>query len=185
MSQQVPRLEFDQLEAKLQATLKARVERLGYLGEFFKCTGHNPDVLRHFMEMTEALKKALPDKLTEAVSLSIAVKADNAYERNQHERLCVKLGFGHDWVRAVEKLDPENQALMSEAEKAGQSYALAAMARFGKDCGKEFDRLIAAAGHRQAMAVSMLVGRYVTHAIVVNTLALTPPKPSIFEEAAQ
>ena len=35
-----------------------------------------------------------------------------------------------------------------------------------------------------AMAVAMLVGRYVSHAIIVNTLALVPPKPSIFDEGA-
>jgi alkylhydroperoxidase family enzyme len=184
MTQKVPRLEFDQLEPKLRDTLRARVERLGYLGEFFKCTGHNPDVLRHFMEMTEALKKALPDRITEAVALSIAVKAGNDYERNQHERLSNKLGFGHDWIRAVESLTPGGHALMSAAEKAAQTYTVAAMDRLGKECGAEFEALVDALDARQAMAVAMLVGRYVSHAIIVNTLALVPPKPSIFDEGA-
>ena len=113
MSKRIPRLEMDEFEPRLRESLRPRVERLGYLGEFFKCTAHTPDVLRYFMEMTEALKKAVPDRVTEAVSLTIAVKTNNDYERNQHERLCVKLGFGHDWVRAVEMLDPEHQDLMS------------------------------------------------------------------------
>lgn len=56
MSARVPRP--DELEPKLREALRPRVERLGYLGEFFRCAGHAPDVLRHFMAMTEALKQA-------------------------------------------------------------------------------------------------------------------------------
>ena len=182
MSKRIPRLEMDEFEPRLRESLRPRVERLGYLGEFFKCTAHTPDVLRYFMEMTEALKKAVPDRVTEAVSLTIAVKTNNDYERNQHERLCVKLGFGHDWVRAVEMLDPEHQDLMSEAERAAQAYALVAMERFGNQCQKEFERVLDALPVSEAIGVLMLVGRYITHAIAVNTLALVPPKPSIFEE---
>lgn len=182
MSQRIPRLELDQFESRLRETLRPRVERLGYLGEFFKCTAHAPDVLRYFMEMTEALKKAVPDRVTEAVSLTVAVKTGNAYERNQHERLCIKLGFGHDWVRAVEQLDPEHQPLLSEAERAAQVYTLAAMERFGQRCEQEFERVLDHLPVSEAVGVMMLVGRYITHAIAVNTLALVPPKPSIFEE---
>jgi hypothetical protein len=173
---------MDELEPRLRETLRPRVERLGYLGEFFKCTGHAPDVLRYFMEMTEALKKAVPDRVTEAVALTIAVKTGNAYERNQHERLCIKLGFGEDWVRAVEKLDPGQQKIMSEAERAAQAYALAALGRYGQDCEEEFNRVLDALPVSEAIGVLMLTGRYITHAIAVNTLGLTPPKPSIFEE---
>jgi hypothetical protein len=134
------------------------------------------------MEMTEALKKALPDKITETVALSIAVKTGNDYERNQHERLSAKLGFGQEWVRSVEKLDPENQDLMTEAERVAQTFALAAMERMGRQCDKEFERLLDILEVPEAVSVLMLVGRYITHAIAVNTLGLIPPKPSIFEE---
>lgn len=185
MSKRIPRLEMDDLEPRLRETLRPRVERLGYLGEFFKCTGHAPDVLRYFMEMTESLKKAVPDRVTEAVSLTVAVKTGNDYERNQHERLCLKLGFGHDWVRAVERLDPAQQEILSEAERAAQAYTLAAMDRFGRDCTSEFDRLLDTLEVPEAVGVMLLVGRYITHSIAVNTLALTPPKPSIFEEQKQ
>jgi hypothetical protein len=182
MSQRIPRLELDQLEPELRETLQPRVERLGYLGEFFKCTGHAPHVLRHFMEMTEALKKAIPDRITETVALTVAVKTKNSYERNQHERLCDKLGFSHDWIRAVETLDPDNQQAMSEAEQIVQLYTLAAMERMGNHCEDEFESLLDVLKVSEAVAVLMLVGRYLTHAVAVNTLGLTPPKPSIFEE---
>ena len=183
MSKRIPRLEMADLEPKLAETLRPRVERLGYLGEFFKCTGHAPHVLRHFMEMTEALKKAVPDRVTEAVALTVAVKTGNDYERNQHERLCEKLGFGREWVREVERLSPASAEALSDAERAAQAYTLAAIDRFGRDCGPEFEKVLEHLEVGEAVGVLMLVGRYLTHAIAVNTLDLTPPKPSIFEEA--
>src|SRR6267154_1580614 len=102
MSQRISRLEFDQLAPSVQKVLDARVKRLGYLGEFFKCSGHQPEILVPFMEMTEALKQALPDRLTELGALTVAALMANDYERNQHERLSRKLGFGEEWVAAVE-----------------------------------------------------------------------------------
>lgn len=181
----VPRLEFDQLEPKLKAQLEARVTRLGYLGEFFKCAGHAPDVLRHFMAMTEALKDALPDRLTEVGALTVACVMGNDYERNQHERLSRSLGFGHDWVRAVNALKPDASPLLSDAEKRVQQYVLAALKRNGIGVDAEFAAMGKAIGPAQAMAVVMLTGRYVTHALAVNTLGLKPPVPSIFADGSE
>src|SRR5688500_19029149 len=113
-SRVVERLSFDRLAPKVQDVLRARVERLGYLGEFFQCAGHQPDVLAPFMEMTEALKKALPDRLTEVGALTVACLMGNDYERHQHERLSAKLGFGAGWVAAVERLAPDEGEEMSE-----------------------------------------------------------------------
>src|SRR5580765_3076508 len=131
MSKKIPRLEMNELAPNVQEALAARVKRLGYLGEFFKCSGHNPDVLVSFMEMTEALKEALPDRLTEVGSLTVAGAMGNAYERNQHERLSEKLGFGRDWVAAVNKLDPGGSGPLSKEERAVQRLALAVVGRKG------------------------------------------------------
>jgi alkylhydroperoxidase family enzyme len=182
MSRKIPRLEMNELAANVQQTLAARVKRLGYLGEFFKCSGHNPDVLVSFMEMTEALKEALPDRLTEVGSLTVAGLMGNDYERNQHERLSEKLGFGRDWVAAVNQLTPDAEGPMSEDERSVQRLALAVIQRHGKNVDVELDALIERIGHRQAMAVLFLIGRYVMHAYVVNALNLAPPVPSIFAE---
>jgi alkylhydroperoxidase family enzyme len=180
MSKKIPRLEMDQLAPKVQETLAARVKRLGYLGEFFKCSGHNPDVLVPFMEMTEALKEALPDRLTEVGALTVAGLLGNEYERNQHERLSEKLGFGRDWVAAVNRLDPEAGGPMSGDERAVQRLALAVVKRQAHGVEKELDAVIERIGHAQAMATLFLIGRYVMHAYVVNALHLAPPVPSIF-----
>lgn len=183
MSKRIPRLEMDALAPNVQETLAARVKRLGYLGEFFKCSGHNPDVLVPFMEMTEALKHALPDRLTETGSLTVAGLMGNAYERNQHERLSEKLGFGRDWVAAVNRLEPDAAGPMSEDERAVQRLAMAVVENKGHGVEKELEAAITRIGHQQAMAALFLIGRYVMHAYVVNALALTPPVPSIFESA--
>jgi len=42
MTDLIPRLEFDQLDDGLAAALRPKYERLGYLGEFFKCMGRQP-----------------------------------------------------------------------------------------------------------------------------------------------
>jgi hypothetical protein len=178
MSKRIPRLEMDQLDPKIRDMLKPRVDRLGYLGEFFKCTAHVPDVLYHFYQMTEALKDALPDKLTEIVALTVAKRMENDYERHQHERLCLKLGFGEPWVRSVEACAPKTAPGLADAERLTQEYTLAAMANNGKGVARQFDALTATVGPDQAMAIIMLIGRYVAHALTVNTLELAPPVPS-------
>jgi alkylhydroperoxidase family enzyme len=131
------------------------------------------------MEMTEALKEALPGRLTEVGSLTVAGAMGNAYERNQHERLSEKLGFGRDWVAAVNKLAPDAASPMSEDERAVQRLALVVVERKGHGVDKELEALIDRIGPQQTMAMLFLVGRYVMHAYVVNALNLAPPVPSI------
>jgi len=169
------------LRADVAEYLQPRVKRLGYLGELFKCAGHAPGVLLGFMNFTDALKEALPDRLTEVGALTVAGVLRNDYERHQHERLSVKLGFGEDWVAAVNRLDPDNAPLLSDAERAVQRYAMVAMETKGFGAQTEFEQVLAHLSAAQAMAFAFLVGRYLTHALVVNTLQLKPPVSSIFE----
>jgi alkylhydroperoxidase family enzyme len=180
MSSRIPRLEMEQLAPEVQQALAARVKRLGYLGEFFKCSGHNPAVLVSFMEMTEALKDALPERLSEVGSLTVAVLMENDYERHQHERLSEKLGFGREWIAAVNRLAPDATGPLSEEERAVQRLAIAVVKRGGHDVQAELQAVIDCIGPAQAMAVLFLIGRYVMHTYVVNALNLTPPVPSIF-----
>ena len=183
MSAQIPRLTFGELTPNVQEVLREKYERLGYLGEFFSCTGHQPEILTSFMEMTENLKKALPDRLTETGALTVAVFMDNRYERHQHERLSGKLGFGEDWIAAVEKVAPDSAPLLSDEERALQRLAIALVERRGKDTKPELEAAIELLGKERAIAVLFLVGRYIAHALIVNCLELAPPVPSIFDEA--
>ena len=191
MSELIPKLSHEQMAPELAALLRPRVERLGYLGEFFQYTAHQPQALISFLVFTDDLKKALPDKLTETVSLTVAALMNNAYERVQHERLSLALGFGEAWVRAVlhgaislnGQHDGQAGGSLSSVEAKVQQLAVAVVNRKGHDTQPELENVIRAIGHEQAIAVLMLIGRYTTHAMIANALALSPPVPSPLDEA--
>ncbi|CAN5499815.1 hypothetical protein BH18ACT1_BH18ACT1_15490 [soil metagenome] len=176
MSARIDRLELSELPDDLRAALEPRVERLGYLGEFFRCAAHQPAALRSFMAFTDDLKAALPDDLTEVVALTVAASTGNDYERHQHERLCLRLGFDEAWVRRVLACDPSG--LDDHRPRAVQELTLALLADHGHAATAPLERLVAEAGAATAVAVLLLVSRYVAHALVVNALELAPPVPS-------
>lgn len=185
MSQSVPRITQEKLPPELAGRLAPRIQRLGYLGEFFQCMAHQPEVLLSFMDFTDNLKEALPDNLTEVVALTAAVSTGNDYERNQHERLCEKLGFSREWIREVLSLSPDSGNTLSAEEKATQHLTGCAIKHAGRNCTQEFEALCHEIGHKKAVGVLFLIGRYLCHSIVVNTLGLKPPVPSIFGEAGR
>jgi alkylhydroperoxidase family enzyme len=174
MSSRIPRLPTEEMLPELSAFLAPRVQRLGYLGEFFQCTAHQPEALLSFLEFTEHLKHALPDRLTEVVVLSVAVMLKSDYERIQHERLCVKLGFDPEWIDAVESLCGKAPTLTRE-EQVVQQFTLVAVQRNGHDTVCELESMIDVIGVERAIAVMMLIGRYISHSLIVNSLNLSPP----------
>jgi alkylhydroperoxidase family enzyme len=178
MSDLIPRLPREQLHPDLQAYLRPRIERLGYLGEFFQCAGHQPEALLSFLEYTDHLKHALPNNLTEIVSLTVAQIMNNSYERVQHERLSLKMGFGENWLREVLTLKGDGQAHMSEQEVLVQRLTMAAINRRGHDITAELEPVVRSVGPAMSIAVLMLVGRYLSHAIIANALNLPPPVSS-------
>lgn len=177
------RFQFDELDPRARDLLRERVERLGYLGEFFQVTGAQPSLLAPFMEMTLAFKDLLPQRLIEVGALTVASLMENRYELHQHERLSAKLGFGEEWIRAVEALSPDSAPGLSGDEQAVQRLVIAMVERRGKDVEPELDAVVGAIGAEQTVAVMFLVGRYITHALIVNSLALAPPVASIFKES--
>ena len=181
MSDLIPRLSFSELDPQLAELLRPKVERLNYLGEFFQCTGHQPRALMSFYSLTEDLKDALPDNLTELVALTIALKMRNDYERVQHERLALKLGFGEAWVREVLSLEANDRSRLSPEELLVQRFCIAVLDRDGQETTAEFESVIEAIGYKDAVAVLMLIGRYVMHALIANSLALEPPVTSPLE----
>jgi alkylhydroperoxidase family enzyme len=175
MSDQIPRLSAKELPPALASFLRPRVERLGYLGEFFQCTAHQPEALLSFLEFTEHLKHALPNNLTEAVALSIAMLMDNTYERVQHERLSLKLGFSEEWLREVLSLAADGHRILSQQERVVQQLVISVVHRRGRNTTPELEAVTRAIGPAQTIAVLMLIGRYMSHALIVNTLNLAPP----------
>ena len=163
----IARIGFDALDPTLREVLRPRVERLGYLGEFFQCAAHQPDALISLNALTEQLRGALPDDAAEIVALTVATVTGNDYERHQHERLSLKLGFGEDWIKRVIALDDGGIV---------QRTVLALLEDRGR--GADVDALAADKGDAFAVAVLLLTGRYVMHSMVVNALGLDPPVPS-------
>jgi alkylhydroperoxidase family enzyme len=181
MSDLIPRLPREKLHPELEAFLRPRIERLGYLGEFFQCTAHQPEALLSFLEFTDHLKHALPNNLTEVVSLTVAQLMNNRYERVQHERLSLKLGFGEDWLREVLSLFADGGGQLSEQEVLVQRLVVAAINRKGHDVTPELEPVVRSLGPAMTIAVLMLVGRYVSHALIANALNLAAPVPSPLE----
>lgn len=176
MSDLIPRLSLTELDPQLAEVLRPKVERLNYLGEFFQCTAHQPKALISFYALTEDLKEALPDNFTELVALTIATKMKNDYERVQHERLALKLGFTETWIREVESLKPGGQ--LSPTESRVQSLTVAILDRQGRGTDHELEEVVKDIGHKPAVAILMLIGRYVMHALIANSLELKPPVSS-------
>ncbi len=181
MSDLIPRLPPEKLHPDLEAFLRPRVERLGYLGEFFQCTAHQPEALLSFLEFTDHLKHALPNNLTEVVSLTVAQLMNNRYERVQHERLSLKLGFGENWLREVLSLAGDGRGHLSEQEVLVQRLVVATINRKGHDVTPQLEPVIRSLGPAMTIAVLMLVGRYVSHALIANALNLAAPVPSPLE----
>jgi hypothetical protein len=182
MSEWIPKLSQEEMAPELAAMLRPRVERLGYLGEFFRYTAHQPQALISFLDFTEDLKKALPNNLTEVVALTVAAFMSNDYERVQHERLSLKLGFGKAWVCEVLSLRPQETGQLSAAEIEVQKLAVAMLERKGHQTRPELEAVIREIGHERAIAILMLIGRYATHALIANSLALAPPVQSPLNE---
>lgn len=178
----IPRIPYDEIAHDLKESLRPKVERLGYCGEIWQIGANVPKSTFYFCELTEALKEEIDQKVVELVALTAAGVMGNVYERNQHERLAEKLGFGRDWIAQVNELQAEKGKHMSDGECAVQKFVIAAILRRGHDCQPLFKDVIAAIGPEEATGVLFSVGRCVMHAIFRNTLGLEPPVTSIFEE---
>jgi alkylhydroperoxidase family enzyme len=178
MDMGVTPLDLDDLPDDLRQQLAPRVQRLGYLGDFFRYCGHQPDALLHFHRYTEALKAALPSDLTEAVALTVAAASGNDYERVQHERLSGKLGFSSDWITALVSAEAAPAGL-SAGQLGARALALAMLDRDWDRAQSCLAKLTASIGEQQAIGVLMLAARYLAHSAISNTLHLAVPSTAI------
>jgi alkylhydroperoxidase family enzyme len=165
----IERIGFDDLDPSVREVLAPRVDRLGYLGEFFQVAAHQPDALVSLNALTEQLRGALPDDAAEIVALTVATVTGNDYERHQHERLSLKLGFDEAWI---------NRVIALADGSTTQQTVLALLDDRGRGAGPLVDRLAEEQGDQFAVAVLLLTGRYLMHSTVVNALGLAPPVES-------
>jgi hypothetical protein len=170
---EIRRLRYEELEPSLQDVLRAKVERLGYLGEFFSVGGHQPAATTAFQTFTEALKQALPPELTEVVALSVAATLDNEYERVQHERLASSLGFSVAWIEAA--IGRGEVSSLSESARVARELAITMASGHGRNAAAQLGRAVDVLGEEHAVGVLFTVGRYIAHAAISNTLQLKAP----------
>ncbi|HWG64926.1 MAG TPA: carboxymuconolactone decarboxylase family protein [Streptosporangiaceae bacterium] len=179
---EIRRLSYEELDSSLQEALRAKVERLGYLGEFFAVAGHQPAATTAFQNFTEALKAALPPELTEAVALTVASTLDNQYEQAQHERLARTLGFSVAWIEAaIGRGDPGE---LSEAATAARDLTRSILESYGRGAAPQLARAVDVLGEEYAVGILLTVGRYVAHAVVSNTLELSAPVAGVVAGSA-
>ena len=165
--------------------MRPKYERLGYLGDFFRYTAHQPGTLRSLVAFTAEARGALPDNLAELCALTVATRLNNDYERVQHERLSVKLGLSKEWVGAIEALDPDGsaaQAELSNDERVVQRYVLVAVESMGDDAPPALSDMVDAVGVETATAVLFMMGRYIAHGVIAKSLQLQAPVASIFDD---
>jgi alkylhydroperoxidase family enzyme len=178
----IPRLAYEELPPEVADALRDKVQRLGYLGEFFQCGAHQPGTLAAFIEFTDQGRAALGPRLTEVVALTASTHLGSDYEKHQHERLSVRLGYGRDWVAAVERLDPASATELSQEDRDVQQLALEALRRIGRGSGPDVARFSATYGPERAVATLFVTARYLAHGMLGHAFELTPPVPSVFED---
>ncbi len=177
----IRRFEFDELPNNLAEALEPRVKRLGYLGEFFKCCANQPEALRAFIDFSETAKGGLPDNLVEVIALTCAGWVGNEYERNQHERLCLKLGFSLEWISEVNRCERVATSALTQEEHLVQQAVLSILDTRGKAGPEWIARIVDRLGEPAVISLLMVIGRYVVHGLIVNSLNLAPPVNSVFE----
>jgi hypothetical protein len=176
----IPRVAWEDFPEGLKAALKPKVDRLGYCGEIWQVGANLPKSMLSFANMTEDLKDEMPMKLVELTALTVAGVMGNSYEKNQHERLSDKLGYGREWIADVNRLNPAEAASLTDNEKKVQKFIIAAIYRRGQDSRALFEDAAKAIGSTAAVGVLLSIGRCIQHAIFRNVLELEPPVASIF-----
>ncbi len=182
MSDGIPRLDFDGVEPALREMLKPTVDRLGYFGEFFQVVAHIPGAIPAFMQYTGAVKAPLSDAQNEVLALSVCTLLEADYERIQHERLARKLGFPLEWIAATEGRSGSHLSALADDERCLRALAHAVVPSHGLRCADELRAVTELLGHEKAVAALLQISRFVTIAVMCNSLALTLPVPSVFDE---
>lgn len=174
----IPRLEYHDLPEEVRVALAEKFERLGYLGEFFQVAAHQPTALARFVEFTEEVNRALSDDLSQIVALTVAVATENVYERNQHERLALKQGFTLEWLRDVERLEPNESSELDARQRAVQTLVLSMVSTLGRHSSADIEAVERHLDVKEVVAVLLSACRYVGHTAVVRTLGIGPPVSS-------
>lgn len=181
----IERLGFEELAPQAQELLRARVQRLGYFGEYFQVAGHQPKALEIGLALMDELKPRLGQNVVELVALTQSARLKNDYERIQHERLAEKLGFSREWIGDAVALAPQCAEHLSPSERKVQALVIAMLESWGRAAQAELAAVAAEFGSAKTTALLLLIGKYASDSLFMNVLQLTPPAPLIFAESVR
>lgn len=185
MTTALPKLtSLDGFDPGLASILRPTVERLGYLGEFFQLLAPAPQPMIGFIEHGKAVRALLSNGVSEVVALAVCSAIGDRYERIQHERLALTLGFSPDWIAAACGKEGLSEELLAPDERKARRLALAMLRDHGRGVADELRAVVEELGAERTLAVLWLVTRFITIATLCLTLGVQLPVPSIFEAAA-
>lgn len=173
-------LALDEMPQALQEVLQPIYERLGYLGEFFQYTAHAPGVLNQFMAYTSELRSVIPPDLNELIALTVCTRLDFAYERNQHERLALRLGFSEAWIGRL--TNRSQLAPLSEVQSDVQALVFAVLDDDTAAAREMLAPVIAHCGPEIAIAVLFQINRFSTICSVGKIFPVMTQVKSIFDD---
>lgn len=173
-------LALDDVDPKLRETLQPVVDRLGYFGEFFQYGGHAPGVVAGFMHYSGALKGAIPDDINETIALTVCSHLGFAYERIQHERLALKLGFDRDWIASL--VGRASAAQLTPAQLCARDLSLAILDDRVAEARAVVERLAAETSEAIAVAALFQITRFRDVCTVGRLFDMQIPVPSIFAD---
>lgn len=176
----ISRLAYEKVEPSLRPVLEPIVDRLGYFGEFFQYAAHAPDVLSGFMAYTAAIKAALTDRINELIALTVCTALDCAYERVQHERLALRLGFDRAWIAAL--VGSGDVSALDDADRAVRALALAVAARDERAGRSALAAVATEFGEAAAIGMLFQITRFMTICSIGRLLDIALPVGSIFDE---
>jgi hypothetical protein len=179
-SDKIRRLTLDEIEPALRVELEPTVARLGYFGEFFQVFSAIPGAINTFMSYTKAVKAPLADNENEVLALTVCAALGDSYERIQHERLSLRLGFDIGWIAAAEGRSEANMSLLSTEETVLRELALSVISGHGKGCQAAVAAATSVLGSQKTTAALLQITRFMSIATLCNALDLSFPVPSVF-----
>lgn len=171
----IPSLGLEEMSPALRKAIEPRVARLGYLGDFFRYAGHQPEPLRAALDYSTTLRESMPPRIAEVVILTVSARAGNRYEQVQHEPLALRAGLSLEEVRALVHGDAARCESFDEIDLAAVALACACLEPEAEVTSDALREMVEVSSVELAIGVLMMAGHYAGLAVVANALPLALP----------
>jgi alkylhydroperoxidase/carboxymuconolactone decarboxylase family protein YurZ len=169
---------FDQMPAELRQLLEPDLLAFGQLGEFFQRAAQQPEALAAFHRWTEALTRALPARLVQAIALTVIAHTGNGYEGPAQEERAIAQGLSDAEITALRRMRAGSCETLSDEEVAAAALARCLLEDYGRGCDAALLRLARLLGEPTTTACLMLTARFAAHATMTNAWGLRAADPA-------